>query len=135
MARKTIKQLEKALADAKAETENYLHQAVDQRTRAAAADKALKEAREHFSDLKVRLSNSEMENQRLRGYLARVQEDDTVREELLTVGAPDGEQRMVPKRKSTVFERPNDCADQRSFSERLYRGDDEGRKPRHWITY
>lgn len=52
-----------------------------------------------FDDLKQRLHDAEMELSKLRGYIDRVREDDIVREELITSGDPEGEQRMVPKRK------------------------------------
>lgn len=136
MARKTIQQLEAALAGAEAEAKSYLDQAVAARGRADTSDQCLKESRAHFADLKERLSNSEMENQRLRGYIARVQEDDTVREELLTVGDPTGEQHMVPKRKPTVFEQPNNYSTPRNETSFDHYTDRANRaKPRHWITY
>lgn len=88
-----------------------------------------------FSDLKLRLHNSEMENQRLRGYVQRVQEDDTVREELVAVGDPNGEQNMVPKRKSTVFYPPSDTTnfDGGTLYDRIRGGNQP--KPKHWVNY
>lgn len=59
-----------------------------------------------FSDLKVRIVNAENENQRMRGYIARVHEDDVVREELVTTGTED-QVRLTPKRKVTVFGEPS----------------------------
>src|SRR5258708_40257631 len=73
--------------------------------------KTNEELRQQFGDLKKRLYDSELENQRLRGYVQRVQEDDTVREELVVTGDPDGERAMVPKRKSTVFFPPHATTD------------------------
>lgn len=99
-------------------------------------DETLKTSRENFNDLKQRLHAAETSNQFMRGYLARVQEDDVVREDLLTVGEPDGEQHMVPKRKPTTFERPSDFTEQ-TEDRGLYGGyaSRERRKPKHWITY
>jgi hypothetical protein len=107
------------------------------RERAVGAEKRVKEVTDQFNDLKQRLLTAEQANQFMRGYLARVQEDDTVREELLTIGDPDGEQHMVPKRKPTRFERPSDFTTL-SASDQFgsgYISHDERRKPKHWITY
>lgn len=66
-----------------------------------------KEARAQFADLKQRLQAAETSNQFMRGYLARVQEDDAVREELVVIGEPGGEQ-LAPKREPAQFLRPDD---------------------------
>jgi hypothetical protein len=71
------------------------------------AEERVAEYQRRFDDLKVRLQGALAANEYIRGYLARVGEDDTVREELITTGEPGGEQQFVPKR----------------------------RKPRHWVTY
>jgi hypothetical protein len=47
----------------------------------------------------------------MRGYLKRVQEDDVVREELVPIGDPQGEQQLVPKRKPTPFMAPTPYSD------------------------
>lgn len=99
---------------------------------------SLKEARGHFADLKQRLVAAELENQRLRGYIQRVQEDDVVREELVMVGDPAGDQQLVPKRKSTVFAEPQhmaDAADSGNAWPRSFGEARERKKPRHWVTY
>ena len=103
----------------------------------SAIETEVKETRKQFGDLKERLSNSEMENQRLRGYVARVQEDDAVREELITVGDPDGERRLIPKRKSTAFVEPSQYGTFGSDSGNSYLDQirDRGAKPKHWINY
>lgn len=88
-----------------------------------------------FGDLKQRLHAAEMENQRMRGYIARVQEDDTVREDLVTIGEPGGEQQMVPKRKATEFHRPSDFTNPQYDSDRGIYNTRDQRKPRHWLTY
>lgn len=94
-----------------------------------------------FNNLKERLATAEFENQRLRGYIERVQEDDVVREELVVAGDPDGQVQLTPKRKHTRFEAPNhrsnagEIAD--DFMHRHLHGEDEmrRRKPKHWVTY
>lgn len=91
-----IGELEQQLADQRARANNSFVLA-DER------HKQVEEMRKQFADLKERLHNSEMENQRLRGYVERVQEDDVVREELVQTGDPNGEQRLVSKRKLTTF--------------------------------
>ncbi len=102
-----------------------------------AAHKDAKQIHQQFDDLKTRLHDSEMENQRLRGYVQRVQEDDTVREELVAVGDPNGEQTMVPKRKSTVFFQPNPMTQlQDAMGPSSYTGYNRDRpKPKHWVNY
>lgn len=100
-----------------------------------------KETRAQFADLKERLVNAEAENQRMRGYVARVQEDDLVREELIKVGDPDGEQHLVPKRRPTVFEQPRQYSpmgEQATDGAALYSyrvGSEPRRKAKHWVTY
>lgn len=102
-----------------------------------ALETTLDATRVNLTDLKTRLHAAESSNQYMRGYLARVQEDDTVREELVTMGDPEGEQRMVPKRKPTTFERPDDFTEPKR--DRDFMGyqnyEDRNRKPKHWITY
>lgn len=101
-------------------------------TNARAAEKV---AQDQFADLKKRLFDSEMERQRLVGYTQRVQEDDVVREDLVTVGEPGGEQRMVPKRKSAA---PFSTMDYREVNQMTPTYDQYGRervKPKHWIEY
>ena len=115
--------------------DEYRRKAVDQQHLLEAE---IKEVRKQFADLKERLSNSELENQRLRGYIARVQEDDTVREELIVTGDPDGERQMVPKRKPTQFLAPSQY---RNFEqEQMGLGytsyhDRDRPKPKHWVNY
>ena len=104
---------------------------------------AEEKTRQQFDDLKTRLAFAEGEVQRMGGYIARVQEDDVVREELITVGDPDGQQQKVPKRKPTHF------ADLR-YVERGVKQYLEGagcatagpshragdrEPPKHWVTY
>lgn len=95
-----------------------------------------KRTKAQFGDLKERLFNAETDNQRLRGYIARVQEDDTVREELVATGDPAGEQRLVPKRKSILFEAPDNYG-RPGVDHHNLRGYDADRvhPKRHWVTY
>ena len=105
----------------------------------AETEKREKETRAQFDDLKTRLVTAEADNQRMRGYITRVQEDDVVREELVTVGDPGGEQRLVPKRKPEPFHQPSpysviasECNAGPSYVDRYTR---ERTPPKHWITY
>lgn len=102
-------------------------------------ERRLKNGLTRMDDLKTRLATAELENARLRGYVARVQEDDVVREDLITTGEPDGEQRLVPKREPTRFAAPDHLS-----GERYHGGEDQSlgltrREPRpprrHWVTY
>jgi hypothetical protein len=94
---------------------------------------AAETVRKNADELKIRLSEAEADNQRLRGYIARVQEDDVVREELVRVGEPDGDYQLVPKRKMTPFSGPDPysrcdvAATGMRHAERAPR--------RHWVTY
>lgn len=98
-----------------------------------------KEVRSQFSELKERLLNAENQRQLMLGYIKRVQEDDVVREELVLVGEPGGEQTMVPKRKPTGFPGvlhhcpPSDMGEPMiSRFEREMRGTP---RHRHWVSY
>lgn len=115
--------------------ERVLHAKTGELDNATAREKT---AGDRLNDLKTRLATSEADNQRMRGYIARVQEDDVVREELVSIGEPDGEQQLVPKRKPTPFSEPNaysamgECVTEG----RMYHGDQsQRRKPKHWVTY
>lgn len=100
------------------------------------ANEKITQAAVDIADLKKRLHAAETSNQFMRGYLSRVQEDDTVREELVTIGEPGGEQQMVPKRKPTTFERPSDFTEPQDRQSGLYHEYGRERRPaRHWITY
>lgn len=95
--------------------------------------------RSKLDGTKERLAFAEAANQRMRGYLERVQEDDVVREELVTTGSPEGEQRKVPKRKSTIFAPQIDhrvlaFGDDCAIAEG-YRNGGRDTRPRHWVTY
>jgi hypothetical protein len=95
-----------------------------------------------LADLQERLAAALSEADRMRGYIERVQEDDVVREDLVTTGDPAGEQVLEPKRRPTRFARPGDhspmgAVDDR-FPERFdgrHRDGDRPRKLLHWIRY
>lgn len=137
MAKITIKSLMAELAEAMATSESRSKIISDTRAAKTAAEEREKQTRAQFDDLKERLAGAESENQRMRGYIQRVQEDDTVREELLTVGDPEGERHMVPKRKSTRFNAPTPYSNTGEIDHSfLYRDDSEPRrKAKNWIAY
>lgn len=129
--RKTREQLELELA-----REIKAHGESDQERREL-RDRA-RAQRAETDDLKERLAAAEAENARMRGYIARVQEDDVVREDLVPIGDPAGEQQLVPKRKPTPFQAPLPYS---TFSGgdvggamSSYRERDRP-KPKHWVTY
>lgn len=126
----------KEIEELKASVNSAQERMYQERDAKTAAVKQRDETRAQFDDLKKRLHESEMENQRLRGYIQRVQEDDVVREDLVAVGDPDGEMRQVPKRKSTVFAQPVQYTD---FDPGFvgYSGyhNRDRPKPKHWIEY
>lgn len=107
----------------------------------AEIDKREAETRAQFADLKERLVTAEANNQRMRGYIERAQEDDIAREELVTTGDPAGEQQLVPKRKHVLFCQPTPYSviDGRLDSERVYdaRYGQAGsrQQPKHWVRY
>ena len=100
-------------------------------------------SRKDFADLKARLLSAELANERLRGYLDRVKEDDIVREELVKIGEPGGEQQLTPKRKHAAMPGPNhylmpggEGSAQTFGIERPWR-DAEASRPRrrNWVNY
>jgi hypothetical protein len=95
--RKTIAQLEVELARITKAKDDYYQSYRDATARATASDESLKESRSHFADLKERLLNAETETARLRGYLARVHEDDIVRDGLVEIEDGQGK-RSIPRR-------------------------------------
>lgn len=95
------------------------------------------EVKLQFADLKERLFNTQMVLERLRGYVDRVQEDDIVREELLTVGEPGGEERLVPKRRHMAQQylvHPSHVGGE-DFYREMSSSNRPHQKPKHWINY
>jgi FtsZ-binding cell division protein ZapB len=92
-----------------------------------------------FADLKERVRDQVETIAHLRGYIDRVREDDTVREELVTVGDLEGERSMVPKRRHAFL--PVDRSPSLPDTDRgaggasYFRGVSERRKPRQWVNY
>lgn len=93
----TKKGLEKELATSRELCEEIRRECRQAREHRDKAQADLKETRDHFADLKERLSNAEAETARLNGYLARVHEDDVVRDGMVEIEDEEGK-RQVPKR-------------------------------------
>lgn len=128
---KTIKILTEQLAAMEKSRDTYSQALTTERGLRHAAEARVEETHSQFADLKKRLHTAETEVSRLNGYIARVREDDTVREELVTIGDPDGERRMVPKRKHEYL--GAHAADTNCFETmNSYR---DRPKPKHWIEY
>lgn len=136
--RKTIKQLEAELTAARDEASHFRGKYDSARTEAADTKQFNKQLHAQFADLKERLATAEAETQRMRGYIQRVQEDDTVREELVTIGETGGEQQLVPKRKPTSFNVPSPHSNTGDLDD-AYTGGGYGREQRrksmHWVRY
>lgn len=135
MKRPTIISLQTELAEQKKLASDNYDSGRKWKELADAREKEVKQVRDQFADLKKRLHDSEVEVARLNGYVARVREDDVVREELIAVGDPEGEQRMVPKRKPEYLGN-HDSSISPMDSIRGY--DSYGNpkpKPKHWIEY
>ena len=126
MPKPTYAELEKSLASCRQDLQI-----------ARAAEAKLRNDMGDWADLKIRLLAAERSNEYLRGYVARVQEDDIVREELVTVGDPEGERHLKPKRTSTTFTRPDDFTMPAHTNEygRYIDDNERRRKAKHWITY
>jgi chromosome segregation ATPase len=123
-----------------AELEQLRTDFVALRTERDGAARHAQDLRTKVDEVKERLAFAEAELQRMHGYIQRVQEDDVVREELITVGDPEAEQRMVPKRKPTPFAgvsaaARHDCAEAPHFPGRSLRDFECRERKRHWVTY
>jgi hypothetical protein len=132
---KTRAELEAKIAEIEATLEGEAAKRLNLRNQVDAAIAREKEARGQFDDLKQRLVTAEADNQRMRGYIARVQEDDVVREDLIATGDPAGEQQLVPKRKATIFGEPSPYMTMTGqMTAGLYARSDRP-PPKHWVTY
>jgi chromosome segregation ATPase len=101
-----------------------------------AAQQGGTDLRTKLDDVKARLQLAETEVQRQRGYIERVQEDDIVREELVTTGEPEGAQQLVPKRKFTPAPAYMDIAINNGRP--CFDGGDHNQrreKSKPWVTY
>ena len=104
-----------------------------------ARDEARKEAAAHrvrTEELKDRLVRAELNVQWLRGYVARVREDDVANEELVPTGNED-DRTLVPKRKFELL--PPDHHDgARAGADSVYvsrSGGEPRLKRKHWVNY
>lgn len=95
-----LKDLEVLRKEYNAESERrsgYYDSYMNEKSARVAAQTERDETRSQFADLKERLLNAETELSRLRGYLARVHEDDVVRDGLVEIEDGQGK-RSVPRR-------------------------------------
>lgn len=137
-ANTTLRELRKGDAD----TISKLNESLGEwQERARAAEKKRDEAFFDMLDLKQRLLSSERSAEFMRGYLARVVEDDTVREDLVATGDPEAPS-LQPKRKPFTetglsrFPRQEDFSYPRNRDPDIgYAAENRAKKPRHWITY
>src|SRR3972149_7833028 len=104
--------LEHNLAGAAQARDTYRAELIEKKQEIAAIEKRNTQLKAQFDDLKERLLTAEAENQRMRGYIQRVQEDDIVREELVQIGDPEGATQLVSKRKMTQFSEPNNRSEE-----------------------
>lgn len=133
---KTRAQLEAVIADLTANVARQRQACAEENEKRVRAEVREKQTREQFDDLKTRLAIAESDSQRMRGYISRVQEDDTVREDLIKVGDPEGEHQLVPKRKPTLFFSSNEYRHHGAADMMAATGYAPTRdKPKHWVTY
>lgn len=135
MARPTIKALQEEAAKLKKIGDDNYESGRKWRGLAEEREKQVTTVTEQFADLKKRLHRSEMEVARLNGYLARVREDDTVREELVTTGDIEGGQRLVPKRKHEFLGNSEECGGTLAGAMQYDNYGSRREKPKHWIEY
>jgi chromosome segregation ATPase len=99
------------------------------------ARKETAQTRVQVAELKERLVRAELNVHWLRGYVARVREDDVASEELVTTGNED-ELTLVPKRKFEPLPRDYHDADQRGGdSVYVSRTQSPPPKRKHWVNY
>ena len=131
MKRQTLKSLQAALDSAThGETEmgRKYYAAREERD---AARKEVEQVRSQFADLKRRLLEADTEQARLRGYLARVHEDDIVRDGLVEIEDGQGK-RMVPKRPPPMMSASTEHYDQFNTGMNGY-GVEKNKT--HWTSY
>lgn len=127
---KTLKDALEVIEHQQKDCSEAREQATAEYRRRLKAEEAAQLAEKHFADLKERLFNADIELSRLRGYLARVHEDDVVRDGMIEIEDSNGK-RQVPRR-------------QPPFTNLAYR-DDAGmglsslyhnsEKRTHWTSY
>lgn len=135
--RESLSRVSHELGAAREECAAYRAQAIEHKNKVEEVKKKMDAVHAQFDDLKERLMNAELENQRMRGYIQRVQEDDVVREDLVTTGNDEGESQLVPKRKFVRFSEPNNATDFDRSGNALFDAyiRKDRPKPKHWVTY
>jgi septal ring factor EnvC (AmiA/AmiB activator) len=138
--RKTRAELEAEIARLALSEASYHEALKAARDQVRAHEMDAKETRKQVDSLKERLAIAEAENQRMRGYIERVQEDDVVREDLVKVGDPDGDHQLVPKRKQAKFYAPSAYAEKATGTMVTDYGASpydraKSAPPKHWVTY
>lgn len=136
MAKETIEDLKKQLEICFTTIEQQKQDNIEQRLKLQANVQELNHTLMEFGDLKRRLHNAEHIIERMRGYIARVQEDDIVNEPLVATGNED-EKHLAPKRQHTSFSGPEDpYIDTMAQSEMRHLSELDRRKQRrHWTEY
>jgi predicted nucleic acid-binding Zn-ribbon protein len=129
----TIADLTKELETAKTERARWEKSWGEERQKRSDAENSLAESRTHFADLKERLSNAEAETARLRGYLARVHEDDVVRDGMVEIEDERGK-RQVPKRPPPL-ESVGTYSMVESIGSTSYDSYGRPKKRTHWTSY
>ena len=132
-----VASLSSQLAMSQAETITHKENAAHWKREAGDKAGMLDTMRAEIKDLKVRLATQERENERMRGYIERVHEDDVVREELVETGDPDRPS-LVPKRKHCTFPSPDPYTRKHSlspFQQDQWGQNPDDPKPKHWVTY
>lgn len=128
----------------RADAQKALEERASELTRDLASVKGeLANVRDIFADadkrngeLKERLVKAELSVHWMRGYIARVREDDIVREELVLTGDAAGEQVQVPKRKFEPFPGNYNDVATREIDTSSWIGAERPAMPRkHWVNY
>lgn len=97
--------------------------------------KTVTEVQDQFAELKERLQTAETNLAHVEGYLARVREDDEVREGLIEIGNED-EKQLVPKRKSRLHLPQYGCASAGHIDHPSHWSSIEtSPKRKHWTSY
>jgi chromosome segregation ATPase len=125
MATETTKTLKAEIERLQGEVSRYRRIADEKFAAQQEADKALKESRVHFAELKERLADSESNLSRLTGYIDRVREDDNARDGFDVVDQ--SRQFVVPRRD------PSKARETSSID--LHSPNVGGQRRRHWTDY
>ncbi len=132
LKRKTREQLVLELNEANKRAAQYYDERSAALTSAKRAEERECKIREQFGDLKLKLLDSEREVSNLRGYLARVHEDDIVRDGMIEIEDANGK-RMIPKRPPPLQSYSPPMTEQYGRPAGLYAGMELARK--HWTDY